>query len=122
MPTDLACIGIDVADPDELERVGRIARERASLLGERAGRRVLRRQDDDGARLVLVVERSGGVGALTPSLDAEPGAELGDLTHLAEESWSAAVLRDGEQAGALAADVEQSALLAAGAGGRAGVV
>lgn len=122
MPTDLACIGIDVADPDELERVGAVARERASRLGERAGRRAPRRQDDDGARLVLVVERTGRLGALTPSADAEPGAEPGDMTDLAEECWSAVVLQDGEKVGPLAADVERSALLAAGAGGRAGIV
>lgn len=122
MSSNLACIGLDVSDPDELERIGQLALERASVLGERAGRRVLRWQDDDGARLVLVLERSGGVEALTPSFDAEPGAELGDLTHLTEECWSAAVLHDGQQVGALAADVEQSALLVAGTGGRAGVV
>ena len=66
----------------------------------------------------------GRLVALTPSFASEPGAVLASLAHANEECWTAAVTEDGEQMTALAADLEQSALLdpASGAGGRAGVV
>ena len=124
MTSNLACIGLDVADEDEFDRVVRTAAERGTVLGERRGSRVLRWQDDDGARLVITVDRSGDITAVTPSFAAEPGAVLASLAHADEECWTAEVTEDGEQVTALAADLEQSALLDPGAraGGPAGVV
>jgi hypothetical protein len=124
MSSNLACIGIDVSREDEFDRVLRSAAERATVLGERGGNRVLRWQDDDGARLVLVLDASRELVAVTPSFASEPGAVLDSLTHANDECWTAAVTEDGEQVTALAADLEQSALVdpASGAGGRAGVV
>lgn len=119
----MECIGFDLTDPTAFDRVLRLAAKQATVLGERAGRRVLRWQDTDGARIILVVEGVQVV-AMTPSFAAEPGAVLASLTHANEECWTAAVTQDGEQVTALAADLEQSALVdpAGGVGGRAGVV
>jgi len=124
MSSNLACIGLDVTDEDELDRVLELAVQRATVVGERDGRRVLRWQDDDGAVLVLVLDRSRSLVALTPSLAAEPGAVLAGLTHVNEECWTAAVTEDGDQVTALAADLEQSALVHPGTspGGPAAVV
>ena len=124
MSSNLACIGLDVTDNSELDRVLRSAAERATVLGERGGNRVLRWEDGDGARLVLVLDGSRNLLAVTPSFASEPGAVLASLTHANEECWTAAVTEDGEQVTALAADLEQSALVdpASGAAGRAGIV
>lgn len=124
MASNLACIGLDLSDESDFRRVVGLAVERAAVLGERDGNRVLRWQDDDGARLVLVLDASRSLVAVTPSFASEPGVMLGTLAHANEECWTAAVLEDGEQTTALAADLEQSALVGPGsaAGGRAGVV
>ncbi|WP_258725637.1 hypothetical protein [Cellulomonas sp. NS3] len=124
MSSNLACIGLDLTDESEFHRVVGLAAGRATVLGERDGNRILRWQDDDGARLVLVLDGSRSLVAVTPSFASEPGAVLGSLTHANEECWTAAVTEDGEQVTALAADLEQSALVGPGpaAGGRAGVV
>jgi hypothetical protein len=124
MCSNLACIGMEVANRDEFRRIVGLACQRATPLGERAGNRVLRWQDDDGACLVLVIDRSSNLVALTPSFASEPGAVLASLKHANDECWTADVMVDGEQATALAVDLEQSALLdpAADVGGRAAVV
>lgn len=124
MASNLACIGLDVTDEEEFRRVVGLAVDRATVLGERDGNRVLRWQDDAGARLALVLDRSRTLVAVTPSFASEPGAVLASLAHANEECWTAAVTEHGEQVTALAADFEQSALLdpASRAGGRAGVV
>lgn len=124
MSSNLACIGIDVSEEEQFDRVVRTAAQRATVLGERDGNRVLRWQDDEGARLVLVVDASRELVAVTPSFASEPGAVLASLRHANDECWTAAVTQDGEQVTALAADLEQSALVdpASDAGGRAGVV
>lgn len=124
MSSNLACIGFDPTGGLDLDHLVRTVGPRAVLLGERDGRRVLRWDDDEGARIVLVTTRSGGVENLTPSFVSEPGAVLGALTPLNEDCWSAAVLQGGEQVTALAADLEQAPLVdpASGAGGSAAVV
>src|SRR4051794_28405539 len=111
MSSNLACIGLDVTDHEEFVRVVGIAAERATVLGERDGIVVLRWQDDDGARLVLVLDRSRSVVAVTPSFASEPSAVLASLAHANGECWTAAVMEGGEQVTALAADLEQSALV-----------
>lgn len=124
MSSNLSCIGLDLTDESQFRRVVGAALDGATVLGERAGRRVLRWEDADGARLVLVLGPKRELLALTPSFAGEPGAVLASLRHATEECWTAAVTQDGEQVTALAADLEQSALIdpAGGAGGRAAVV
>jgi hypothetical protein len=124
MSSNFACISLDLADQDDLSGVLRSAAESATVLGEREGKRVLRWQDDDGARVVLVLEGGRNIVSVTPSFASEPGAELATLTQASEECWTAAVMEDGQQVTALAADLEQSALgdPASGAGGRVAVV
>lgn len=124
MTSNLECIGLDVSDKAALERLLRTAADDGVELGVRDGRRVVRWQDDDGARLVLVLDRANRLVALTPSFASEPGAVLASLQHANDECWTAAVMEDGSQVTALAADLEQGALLdpGAGVGGDAGVV
>ncbi|AEE47538.1 hypothetical protein [Cellulomonas fimi] len=124
MTSNLGCIGLDAPDSAVLERLLRTAAERGAELGVRDGRRVVRWQDDEGARLVLVLDRSNRLVAVTPSFASEPGAVLGSVQHANDECWTAAVMEDGSQVTALAADLEQWALLDPGASvaGDAGVV
>ncbi len=110
--SNVACIGFGSDDEDALRSALSRAVALADPLGARGGLRVLRWQDDLGARLVVALDESGEVASLTPSLAGEPGALLTDLVHLDEELWSARVVDEGgEQVTALVADVEQSALL-----------
>jgi len=124
MAANFTCIGLDATAPGELDRIVAAAATAATPLGERDGIRVMRWQDDGGARLVLEVDRQRRVLAVTPSFAAEAGAEVGSLSHLNEQVWSADVLQGGEKVTALAADVEQSALLdqSVPPGGRAAII
>ncbi|MBO0901928.1 hypothetical protein J1G42_15185 [Cellulomonas sp. zg-ZUI222] len=124
MAANFTCIGLDATAPGDLDRILEAAGAGATPLGERDGITVMRWQDDGGARLVLEVDRQRRVLAVTPSFAAEAGAEVASLGHLNQQVWSADVLQDGEKVTALAADVEQSALLdpSAPRGGRAAVV
>ena len=123
MSSNLACIGMDIAVESELDRLlhtaARGRRSWASAMGSAscAGRT----PTGHGSCSSRPVRDDG---RLTPSLASEPGAVLASLAHANEECWTASVTEDGEQMTALAADLEQSALLdpAADTGGRAGVV
>lgn len=91
MASTLACLGLEVADPEELG--GHLERLPGELVGRAGGIETVRFADPSGARVVLG-RRDGGVVDLVASYAAEPGAVLADLVPDGEVTL-ADVVRDG---------------------------
>ncbi|MEU2610282.1 hypothetical protein ABZ570_01640 [Micromonospora sp. NPDC007271] len=125
MTSNLACVGLGVADRAGMRQLVSLALASAERLGEADGIAVLRWQDPSGARLVLGV-RGDEVVDLLPSYAGTPGARLADVRAVNEDVVVADLVDDeGEQVTMLAVELEQRRLLPAATGtvgGPAGVV
>ena len=109
--SNLACVGLAVADVDELQSLV----SRVVLFAERIGKvdgiDVMRWEDPSGARLVLGLSRDD-VPDLLPSFSARPSARLAAIEYVSPEVANAAVVDDeGEQVTALAIEFEERRLL-----------
>jgi hypothetical protein len=119
--SNLACIGLAVADEAALfELLDRI-RPEFSLLGTSGGLQVFRWQDPSGARLVLGL-RGDNVVEFVPSFAGRPGVNLRNLRMLNDAVLGADVVDDdGEQTTAIAFEVEQRRAAVGTWSGRAAV-
>ena len=113
MPSNFACIGLDV--PDEagfdalIERLAPAA-EPVGIAGEVT---MLRWQDPSGARLMFGV-RDGVLFDVLPGFAGPPGARFSSITVLNEEVVSVSVDdENGEQVTGMAVELEQRGLLPA---------
>lgn len=121
MSSNLECLGLGVADQAAFVRLVSGALSDAVLLGRSGDVDVVRWQDPSGARLVMGL-RDGELLDLLPSFAGEPGALLSGVRMANDEVSTAAVLDDdGEQATALALELEQRRFLAGDVTGRAAV-
>jgi hypothetical protein len=107
MASNLACVGLDVADPGELSRLVERADAAARPSGTFDGVRVVRWQDPSGAALVLGL-RDGEAIDLLPTYASTAGGIL-ENCHLVNESVATAAVVDagGRQQTALRFDAEQ---------------
>jgi hypothetical protein len=112
--SNLACVGLAVADHDALHPLIDSALRTAELIGRRGACELYRWQDPSGARLVITVEDRTVVGFL-PSFASRPGARLVEVRAVNEDVVVADVLDEaGEQVTRLAAELEQRRILPAG--------
>jgi len=117
MASNLSCVGLDVADANELESLVDRVLPRAVDIGRFGKLRVVRWEDPSGARLILGVTRND-VPDLLPSFAGVPRARLRDLRMVNEEVAAAGVFdEDDEQLTGLSLEVEQRRLLPAGPAG-----
>jgi hypothetical protein len=124
MASNLACVGLAVADDDELQRLVARAVRRSRLLGRRRGVAVRRWEDPSGARLVFGM-RFGSVLELLPSFAAPRAVVLGEIADVNDEVCSADVLdAQGQALSAVAFELEERRFLDAHrrAGGAAAIV
>jgi hypothetical protein len=113
VPSNLACLGLGVADNAELERLLSVAVPAARPLGEVDGIWVVRWEDPSGARLVMSVQGEQ-VLDLLPSFAGTPGARLANIQAATDEVAIADVVDEGdEQVTMLALELEQRRLLPA---------
>jgi hypothetical protein len=105
--SNLACVGLDVADPGELSSLVERAAAGARPAGTFDGVRVVRWQDPSGAALVLGLRGDEAVDLL-PTYASTAGGIL-ESCHLVHESVATAAIVDagGQQQTALAFDAEQ---------------
>lgn len=122
MPSTLACIGLDVADLDELnEHLGAMP---VQVVGRTDGIEALRYVDPSGARVVVTVDLDGDTLDLVPSYDGRPGARLADVAAHGPLARADVLDDDDEVVTRLAVDLEQRRHLTGPVGGplRASVV
>ncbi len=112
MASNLACVGLAVADHDELDRLVAAVLPGARLLGRADGIDVLLWEDSNsGARLMIGV-RAGHVVDLLPSVASSTRTRLRDLRMINDEVATAAVVDEhGEQLTSIALELEQRHLV-----------
>ncbi len=121
--SNLACIGLRVADDEAMRQLIHAAMEGAESIARRGSLTLYRWQDPSGARLLVWTE-GGTVVDLLPSYAAEPGARLARV-HMVNEDVAVAdvVDQDGQTCTMLAAELEQRRFLPGDAvEGRASIV
>lgn len=107
MSSNLACVGLAVADPRELGQLVEQANAAAQLVGTFDGVRVMRWQDPSGAALVLGW-RDGEVADLLPTYASTAGGTVADCRLINESVATAALVdADGKQLTAMAFEAEQ---------------
>jgi hypothetical protein len=112
MASNLACVGLAVANEAELSALIRAVRPNAFGFGHVAGVELLRWEDPSGARLVLGL-RDGQVVSLLPSFGSGHTTRLAGVRRANDDVAIAAVVdEDGEQLTSLALELEQIRLLA----------
>jgi hypothetical protein len=122
--SNLACVGLAVADDDELQRLISRTVRRSRLIGRRGGVAVRRWEDPSGARLVFGM-RFGSVLEVLPSFATPRTVSLGAITDVDDEVSAATVLDgQGQPLAAVAFELEERRLLDASmrAGGTAALV
>lgn len=105
MPSTLACIGLDVTSLDELN--AHLTAMPSEVAGRVGGIESVRYTDESGARIVVARDADGETLDLVPSLDARPGALLGDLRAHGPVVAADVLGDDNELVTRLAADLEQ---------------
>jgi hypothetical protein len=111
--SNLACVGLAVADRDALHQLIDSALRASELIGRRGACELYRWQDPSGARLVVAAERRTVVGFL-PSFAGRTGARLAEVRVVNEDVVVADVIDEtGEPATRLAAEIEQLHILPA---------
>lgn len=107
MSSNLGCIGLAVADHDELARLAAAVLPDAVFIGRGGRVDVLRWEDPSGARLILGL-REQEIIDLLPSFAGRPGARLANIRPSGREVVFADVIdEDGEQCTAMATELEQ---------------
>jgi hypothetical protein len=105
MPSSLACIGLDVADLDELnEHLSAMATQVAGRVG---GVETVRYADESGARVMLVQDAEGTTLDVVPSYDARAGVLVADLGPHGSYVAADVVDDDGATVTRLVADLAQ---------------
>ncbi len=114
MSSNLACVGLGVADHEELTSLAQAALDHAEVIAEPPGSTVWRWQDPSGARLVITLDDDGVVADLLPSFAGRPGARLAGCVPVHGALSRAAVVdSSGEQTTAMAFGSEQQRVLMA---------
>ena len=121
MASNLACVGLDVADEEAFAALVESVIPEAETLGSRRGSTVLRWEDRSGARLVVTTRRNEIVSVL-PSFAGTPGARISNVEPIGDELVSIDVVEDDELATRAGIDLEQRPLLRRGVGGLASIV
>lgn len=121
MASNLACVGLDVADEEAFAALVESVIPEAETLGSRRGSTVLRWEDRSGARLVVTRRRNEIVSVL-PSFAGTPGARISNVEPIGDELVSIDVVEDDELATRAGIDLEQRPLLRRGVGGLASIV
>jgi hypothetical protein len=119
--SNLACVGLDVADEDEFAALVESVLPEAEPLGSRRGTTVLRWEDRSGARLIVTALRNELI-AVLPSFAGAPGAQLANVAPLGEELVSVDVVQDDELVTRAGIDLEQRPLVTKGLAGLASIV
>lgn len=111
MASNLACIGLGVANREEFDELVEWAMADAERIGKSGRTEVYRWQDQSGARLVMEA-RHGTIEGVLPSYDALPGAQLTEVM-LVDDDVATATVIEGEDAEAtqLAVEFEERRLV-----------
>jgi hypothetical protein len=113
MASNLACVGLAVANQGELAAVVRSVLPHAVAFGEVDGLRVVRWEDRSGARLVLGLA-GGEVRDLLPSFAAPAEALLDNISLVSDDVATADVVDEsGDQMTSLALELEERRLIRA---------
>lgn len=110
MASNMACVGLDVADVEGLNALLHEVWPRTTVVGEVDGLVVRRWEDASGARIVLA-GHDGAVERFMPSFAGVPGAFLRDVFALNDEVSAADVVVDGETRTRLAIELEERDLV-----------
>jgi hypothetical protein len=107
-----ACIGLDVNDETELDTLISSVLPRASLLGEVDGLRVVRWEDQSGARLVLGLA-DGELKDLLLSFAAPAETWLDNISLVSDKVATADVVDDPDHGFSIALELEERQLISA---------
>lgn len=110
MASNMACVGLDVADVDELNELLRRVWPQTVVVAEAAGVQVRRWEDPSGARIVLA-GRDGSVERFQPSFAGVAGASLRDVIALTDEVSAADVVIDDDVVTRMAIELEERDLI-----------
>ncbi|MGC4112761.1 MAG: hypothetical protein QM747_20540 [Nocardioides sp.] len=105
MTSNLGCVGLAVADVDELAELLDAVVPTGTAYRQADGSVLYVWTDASGARLTVTTDRRGEIDTVVPSYAAEPGATLAGLAALHERIVIADVVEDGEVATRLVAEV-----------------
>ena len=107
MASNLACIGLEMADANAFNDLVSAVLPQAAPLGPVGDIEILRWEDPSGARLIFGV-RQGSVVDFLPSLSSHSGIRLGDLAPANDDVVTAKIVDDdGEQVTSAAFELEQ---------------
>jgi hypothetical protein len=112
MASNLACIGLAVNDDTEFDALISSVLPRASLLGEVDGVRVVRWEDQSGARLVLGLA-DGELKDLLPSFAAPAETWLDDISLVSDDVAAASVVDDPDHGFNITLELEERQLISA---------
>ena len=105
MSSNLACIGLGVADAEALGELLRAVIPAGSVGRAEDGSALYVWTDESGARLTVSTDRSGAVVDVAPSYAGEPGADLAGLVARHDSVVEADVVVDGVVMGRLVVEV-----------------